>query len=457
VRNSPTITFLGATGTVTGSKYLLESAGTRVLVDCGLFQGKKSLRQRNWQALPIDATSLDAVLLTHAHLDHSGYLPVLRKGGFTGPVYCTPGTAALVRVLLVDSGHLQEEDARYATRKGFSKHHPALPLYTRAEAEVSLSMLRRVPFNRPIPINDRFCATFHRGGHILGASWIEVNVDGVRVTFSGDVGRPGDPVMNPPSTLQPTDYLIIESTYGNRRHHANSALDELQAVVKRTVSRGGILVIPAFAVGRTQTVLHLLACLRKSGAIPDVPVFLNSPMAMNATEIFCAHADEHRLTPSECSAMCDVANYVRSADDSRALNRRSGPMIVISASGMATGGRILHHLKAWVGDPRNTVLFTGFQAAGTRGAAMLAGAQKIRIHGQSFPVRAEIAEISGFSAHADYEELTDWVAPLKQHPPKTIFVTHGEPAAAAALRDRLSSIEGLHAEIPTEHQMSKLI
>lgn len=446
--SAPALTFLGATGTVTGSKYLLDANGTRILVDCGLFQGRRSVRQRNWQSLPFDIASLDAVLLTHGHLDHSGYLPVLRQAGFTGPVYCTSGTAALVRILLPDSGYLQEEDARYANRKGYSKHQPAKPLYTQAEAEGCLDALRAVGFGDPVRLARGFTATFRPAGHILGAARIDVVVNGRAVTFSGDVGRPEDPVMNPPAPLEPTDYLIVESTYGNRRHDAESGL--LRDVVNRTMARKGILMIPAFAVGRAQTVLHLLATLRDAGKIPEIPVFLNSPMAIDATEIFCDHPDEHRLLPETCRAMCGVANYVNSAEESRALNRMHGPMIVISASGMASGGRILHHFKAWLGDTRNTVLFTGFQAAGTRGAAIVAGARSTKIHGQSYAIKAEVAELTSLSAHADSDELIDWMTPLKDSPPKAVFVTHGEPKAAEALRDRIEVDLSANAEIPTD-------
>lgn len=456
-RPATTLTFLGATGTVTGSKYLLETNGARVMVDCGLFQGKKPLRQRNRQPLPFDAADLDAVLLTHAHLDHSGYLPVLRKCGFTGPVYCTSGTAALAHVLLPDSGYLQEEDARYANRKGFSKHQPALPLYTRAEAEACLDALRPIEFNHTIRLGEGLSATFRPAGHILGAAIIRFSLGDRTLTFSGDVGRTCDPVMNPPSALQPTDYLVMESTYGNRTHDTQSPLATLREVVNQTLGRNGVLMIPAFAVGRAQTVMHLLATLRAEGSIPAVPIFLNSPMAINATEIFCEHTGEHRLSADDCRTMCGVATYVNSAEESRALNGRQGPMIVISASGMASGGRILHHFKAWLGDSRNTVLFTGFQAAGTRGAAMVAGAKNVKIHGQSYAVKAEIAELGSLSAHADRVELIEWIAPLKDTPPKGLFITHGEAAAATSLQERIHAEMGLTAEIPADGQCRVLM
>ncbi len=447
--HSPTLTFLGAAGTVTGSKYLIEDNGSCLLLDCGLFQGGKSLRQRNWQPLPVEATSLDAVLLTHAHLDHSGYLPVLRRQGFTGPVYCTSGSVALAQVLLPDAGYLQEEDARYANRQGFSKHRPARPLYSQADAETSLDALRPIGFHQPVRLGENLRATFHPAGHILGAAWIQLDINGRTLTFSGDLGRPNDPVMQAPEPLRHTDYLVVESTYGNRRHGTRSPLNELREVVNQTARRNGILMIPAFAVGRAQTVLHLLATLRDAGQIPTLPVYLNSPMAIDATDIYCAHADEHRLSNEQCRRMCAIAGYVNSAEESRALNRRKGPMIVISASGMASGGRILHHFKAWLGDDRNAVLFTGFQAPGTRGEAMLTGARAVTIHGQSFAVRAEVIEMTSLSAHADRDEIIDWMAPLQDPRPSGVFITHGAPAAAESLRERLGVALGVPAEIPT--------
>ena len=452
----PLLTFLGATGTVTGSKYLLQTSDARILVDCGLFQGPRKLRQRNWSALPLAASELDAVFLTHAHLDHTGYLPVLCKHGFKGPIYCTPGTAALARILLPDSGHLQEEDARYANRKGYSKHRPARALYTQQEAEDCLQQLVPVESANAVMVSNDLRAKFHVGGHILGASWITLDLGGRRITFSGDLGRQADPVMMPPAPLEPTDYLVIESTYGNRRHDERNPLDQLKNVVLRTIGRGGVVMIPAFAVGRAQTVLHLLSILKTRGVLPEVPVYLNSPMAINATTIFCDHEEQHRLSPAECAQMCDIAGYVNSADDSRALNERRGPMIVISASGMASGGRILHHFKAWIGDPNNTVLFTGFQAAGTRGAAMVAGGDSIKIHGQKYAIRAEIEELTSLSAHADSDELVGWLEPLRGTPPRLVFVTHGEAMASHALRARIQNELGMDAQVPLDGQSEVL-
>lgn len=456
LKPKPTLTFLGATGTVTGSKYLLEANGLRILVDCGLFQGDRELRERNWRPLPFEVNKLDAVFLTHAHMDHSGYIPVLYNNGFTGPVYCTSGTIALASILLPDSGYLQEESAKYANKKGYSRHTPAEPLYTLAEAKASLGLLSEAGFNQSVHLAEGVEVTFHRAGHILGSAWIVFTINGLRITFSGDLGRPVDPVMLPPEKLQPTDYLIIESTYGNRLHDTHPPMHVLRDIVNQSVRNHGILMIPAFAVGRAQTLLHLLATLRQSGEIPEVPIFLNSPMAINATDIYCAHADEHRLSLDACRVMCETATYVNSAEESRALNRRRGPMIIISASGMASGGRILHHFKAWLGDARNTVLFAGFQAEGTLGAELLAGAKQAQIHGQSYQVKAKICAITSLSAHADSEEIRDWVSTLGTKPPKGVFITHGEPDAALALGQVLENAIGLEAEIPTYGQQIEL-
>ena len=448
MRGGVRVTFLGAAGTVTGSKYLVEADGTQILVDCGLFQGLKRLRERNWRTLPVDVSRLAAVVLTHAHLDHSGYLPLLVKRGFTGSVYCTHGTRALCGILLPDSGHLQEEDAEFANRKGFSKHHPALPLYTRDDAEGSLDVLKPVAFDQPVPVGGGMSVRFRPVGHILGASSVEIRVGGEHIVFSGDVGRPADPVMRAPRPLERADYLIVESTYGDRLHPETPPTDSLAELIEATVDRSGVILIPSFAVGRAQTLLHLLGQLRAAGRIPrDLPVYLNSPMAIDATKIFCAHQDEHRLTPEQCRSMCDVATYVNSAEDSKALNHRHGPMIIISASGMATGGRILHHLKAFGGDPRNTVLFAGYQAAGTRGEALLQGAGRIKIHGEDVLIRAQIEQLSGLSAHADYRELIEWLAPLHRAPSR-IFITHGEQTASAALQGHFREALGWMSEIP---------
>ena len=338
------ITFFGATKTVTGSKYLVETGGARVLVDCGLFQGYRKLRTRNWDHPGFDPASLTSVVLTHAHIDHSGYVPRLRTLGFSGRVFCTDGTRDLL-----DSGYLQEEDARRSNRYGYTRHHPAKPLYTRAEAEASLSSLEPVSYNQPFEVAPGISARFSRAGHILGSACLQLRSRrGLTLTFTGDVGRPNDPIMKPPSPLPAGDFLVTESTYGNRRHPEVDAVADIERIINETVSKGGVILVPAFAVGRAQHLLHIVAKLKQAGRIPDVPVFLDSPMAINATQIFCKHSEDHRISRDECHSMCSVAQYARTPEDSKAIDHLGGPRIVISASGMATGGRVLHHLRRFL-------------------------------------------------------------------------------------------------------------
>ena len=439
--------FLGAAGTVTGSRYLLERDGARILVDAGLFQGYKELRLRNWEAFPVAPAELAAVVLTHAHLDHSGYLPRLAKLGFRGPIHCTEATAALCRILLPDSGRLQEEEAGYANRKGFSRHRPALPLYTEADAQEVLQQLRIHDFGAPFPVAAGARATFTPAGHILGAASAHLSWKQGSVLFSGDLGRADDLVMRPPADPPAARYVVVESTYGSRLHPALDPLPAMADAINRAVARGGTVVIPAFAVGRAQTMLYALHKLRAAGRIPAVPVFLNSPMAADATRVFHRHQAEHRLTREECEETCRVARVVNTVEESKALNERRGPMIIISASGMATGGRVLHHLKAFAPDARNLVMLTGFQAAGTRGWSLEQGAAEIRIHGEYVPVRAEVVNIDMLSAHADYAGVMAWLARLPE-PPACTFVTHGEPAAADALRVRIEATLGWNCRIP---------
>lgn len=431
------ITFLGGVGTVTGSKYLIDTGATRILVDCGLFQGFKNLRLRNWEPLPIDPATVQAVVLTHAHLDHSGYLPLLIKNGFRGDVVCSEATRDLCDILLPDSGFLQEKDAEFANRHGFSKHKPALPLYTQRDAKASLEHFDPVPFGRELETNEEVKVRFLQAGHILGASIVEVECDGVKLVFSGDLGRYGDAIMVDPTPIERADYLIVESTYGDRRHDQENPQDALADIVTRTIGRGGSVIVPAFAVGRAQSVMfHLMRLKTENRIPPDLPVFLDSPMAINASQVFCDHMKEHRLTAAQCHAACDVARYVREAEESKALDADHMPKIIISASGMATGGRVLHHLKHYAPDHRNTVLFTGFQAGGTRGAAMLGGADSVKIHGQYVPVKAEVATLQMLSAHADGDEILGWLGHFRA-PPRLTFVTHGEPAASDMLRRRI--------------------
>lgn len=443
------LTFLGAAGTVTGSKYLLESDNRRILVDCGLFQGFKQLRERNWAKPPVDPKTIDAVLLTHAHLDHSGYLPLLVRNGFTGPIVSTHATFSLCELLLPDSGHLMEEDANRANRYGYSKHKPAQPLYTQDDALRSLESFRPTEFHQAIEVVPGCKAAWRMAGHILGAATIEVDWSGLRIVFSGDIGRYGDDTLLDPEPVPRADYLLVESTYGNRLHDRRSPDEALEEIVNRTVRRGGTVVIPAFAVGRAQSLLHHLWRLRTGGRIPDVPIFLDSPMAIDATELLHSHIGELRLTAEECRESCAIATYVREAEESKKLNTNHLPKIIISASGMATGGRILHHLNTYLPDRRSTVVLAGFQAGGTRGAALRDGATEIKIFGGYVPVRAEVVSLDMFSAHADRDELLRWLGGFEQAP-KQVFVVHGEPAASDAFRHSIGEKLGWNVRVP-EH------
>jgi metallo-beta-lactamase family protein len=449
------ITFLGATGTVTGSKFLVATASKFVLVDCGLFQGFKQLRLRNWAPLPVKPKLIDAVILTHAHIDHSGYIPLLVKKGYRGRIYCTSATRDLCAILLPDSGHLQEEEARHANKHGYSKHKPALPLYTEKDAELSLRRFTPIDFGRNFNLGDNLITHLSPSGHILGSAFVLLRDSRTSILFSGDIGRPNDPIMVAPSIVRKANYLVIESTYGDRRHDPTDPQVALASIINRTIKRGGVIVVPAFAVGRAQSLLYYIHLLKKSKAIPNIPVFLNSPMAANVNHVFHDHLGEHRLTPSQCEAMCNAAHIVNSVDESKALNNRKGPMILIAASGMATGGRVLHHLEAFAPDPRNTILFVGFQAGGTRGEAIVNGAESVKIHGKYVSVRAEIAIIDNLSAHADYAEIMDWLGHFDA-PPRQTFITHGEPVAADALRHRIEEQLNWNCRVPEYQEMFKL-
>jgi len=447
VKHPLQLQFLGATNTVTGSKYLLQAGGRRLLVDCGLFQGWKQLRLKNWAPPPFAVNSLDAVLLTHAHIDHSGYLPVLARRGYHHRVYCSHGTRALAEILLVDAAHLQEEEANYANKHRFSRHQPALPLFTTEDARAVCRQFAPVTWRRALEVAPGLTALWRPNGHILGSASIEVRYAGVSVAFSGDLGRQSDPLMRAPETIAEADYLVVESTYGDRLHPTQDTGATLRDIVRRTVARGGSVLIPAFAVGRAQLVLHHLYRLRERGELPAVPIYINSPMAIDATAIYRDFADEHRLDEREYAAMCRMATFVRTPEESKRLCERREPMIVISASGMATGGRVLHHLVQMAPDERNAIVFTGFQSSGTRGATLVGGADVVRIFGQLVPIRAEVCNIETMSAHADQAELLQWLAAFKR-PPRQVFITHGEPAAADALRQKIEQRFGWSCTVP---------
>lgn len=431
------ITFLGGTGTVTGSKYLVEHDGHRLLVDCGLFQGYKLLRLRNWSPLPVVPGQIHAVILTHAHLDHSGYAPLLVREGFHGRIWATPATRDLCGILWPDSGHIQEEDAAFANRHGISKHKPALPLYTKAEAIAALKLLRAARFGTPFEPIKGWRASFSEAGHILGAASLLLEVGGRRILFSGDLGRPDDLIMKPPAPPPAADAVLIESTYGDRVHPREDLLGELGPALQRVAARGGVAVIPVFAVGRAQAVLHAIARLKAAQAIPKaLPVFLDSPMAVHTTGLFEHHPDGYRLTPQEAENMSHAAAMVETPEQSKAIARRHGPMVILSASGMATGGRVLHHLALYAGDHRNMIILTGYQAPGTRGATLSGGARSVRIHGQDVAVNAEVVQLESASAHADSNQLLDWLRAMP-NAPQQVYVVHGEMGASDELRKRI--------------------
>ena len=454
----PALTFLGAAGgTVTGSKHLLEHGATRLLLDCGLFQGLKELRARNWAPPPLDPEALDAVLLSHAHVDHSGYLPRLVKDGFDGPVYCTEGTAALLEIMLPDAAHLQEEEAAFANRHRTSPHDPALPLFTAQDAERVLRQVRRVRFNTafaPVPGVE---ARFTPAGHILGAAVVHCALGGRRVVFSGDLGRYGVPIMVDPAPVADADVLLVESTYGDRVHGETDPAAELARSVRRAVARRGWLLIPAFAVGRAQQVLYDLRRLEEAGEIPSRPVYLDSPMAIQATVAYASHPEEHdvEMAAVEAAGGRPFAPrrllLARTVDESKRLNDVDGPGIIVAGSGMATGGRILHHFKRLLPEPRTTALFVGYQAAGTRGRLLQEGAREVKMLGVVVPVRAEIRSTDAYSAHADRGEILRWLRGFER-PPDVTYVVHGEAPAAAALRDAIATDFGWKAAVADDGQ-----
>jgi len=449
-----TLEFLGAAGTVTGSKHLVRAQGRAVLLDCGLFQGLKELRLRNWSAPPVQPSELDAVVLSHAHLDHSGYLPVLVRDGFQGPIYCTAGTADLLAVLLPDAAHLQEEDAERANRRGYSKHRPALPLFGADDAQAALARLEPQKYGAGFEVAPGMRAVLRRAGHILGSATVELQMGSRPTTtlvYSGDLGRWDRPILRDPDPVPHADVVLVESTYGNRVHRPDAAA-ELARIVQECVARDGALIVPAFAVGRTQELVWTLRGLEDEDRIPRLPVFLDSPMAINVTELYCRHPEDHDLEMEllmderRCPLCCHKYHLARTRDESKALRQFKGPMIVISASGMATGGRVLHHLKQRLPDPRTTVLLTGFQAAGTRGRALQEGARSVRIHGEDVAVRARVETLDGLSAHADREEILRWLSGFAAAPRRT-YIVHGEPAAADALAQAIGSRLGWPAEL----------
>lgn len=452
-----TLHFLGATRTVTGSKFVLETDGYRAMVDCGLFQGLKQLRLRNWEPLPLEPGSIGSVILTHAHVDHTGYLPRLVRSGFSGPVYGSPGTVDLARILLPDSGKLQEEDARLANRLGFSKHAPALPLYTEKDARAALKLCRTVKYGERINLTSSLSFELVCSGHILGSTFVSftINEDSgpVRVLFTGDLGSYDAPIINDPEPVSSTDYLIVESTYGNRLHSNTDPKAELERIINETAARGGRILIPAFAVGRTQELIYYIRELEDENRIPILPVCIDSPMAVNATRLYIDHKEDHDLDMKRLAderrnpLRTRLFGLARSMRESEVLSKTDLSMIVISASGMMTGGRVLNHLKRWGADERNTIIFVGFQAAGTRGRAILDGAKQVKIHGEMIPIRAQVEYIANLSAHADYSEILRWLENFRQ-PPRKTFIVHGEPEASESLKKKIEEKFGWSVEVP---------
>ena len=456
-RQLPSLTFLGGAKTVTGSKFLLDSGGTRVLIDCGLFQGGRELRRRNWEPPGVQPAEIDAVVLTHAHLDHCGYLPALVRQGFTGRVLATGYTAELAEIVLRDSARLLAEEAEHANARGWSRHHPALPLYTEDDVDRAMALVTPVDFGKGVAVAEGARLTLHRGGHILGSAWAELTLTGANgrctIVSSGDLGRPEHPLLRPPEPLTGADVLLVEATYGNRRHSDFPARQALAQVITRTLRRGGSVVIPAFAVDRTEVVLWTLRQLRAAGEIPPSPVFVDSPMALAALRIYqrAIGAGDSEIRPEVIAAGPDALDpgqmeALRTPRQSMRANDPEQPSLIISASGMATGGRVLHHLRHLLPDSRNTVLIVGFAAEGTRARDLVSGAHAVKIHGEYVPVRAEVLEIDAFSAHADTDDVLAWLA--TSEPPLATYVIHGEPEASASLRARIDRDLGWTAAVP---------
>jgi metallo-beta-lactamase family protein len=449
------LSFLGAARTVTGSQYLLEANERRLLVDCGMFQGERSLRLRNWEEPAYDPGALDAVVVTHTHLDHIGRLPRLVKQGFRGPIYCTPPTVELAEVLLLDAAHLQIEDAEYLNRKGLTRHRPALPLFDEADARAALALLQAVPKGETREVNGAFRFAYREAGHILGAASavLTAREDGreTRVFFSGDVGRFDAILAKDPEDAADADYLVIESTYGNRRHAPISVLDQLEGVLKRTFARGGVLLVPAFAVGRAQQMIWMMDELVTRGRLRPFPVHLDSPMAVDVTRIYAAHPEGQRVALGNLGGRSLLhgrfVHLHRRTEESKALNSLKGPAVIISSSGMLAGGRILHHCRVRLPHPENTLLITGYQAVGTLGRALLDGASVVRIHKGEVPVLAEVRDLKGLSGHADADEMMRWLSGVEE-PPKAVFVTHGEAEAAFALAARITRERGFVTHVP---------
>jgi metallo-beta-lactamase family protein len=444
--NKITVQFFGAAGTVTGSKHLLEYNGLKILVDCGLFQGTKELRKRNWETLPFDASSLDGVLLTHGHLDHVGYLPLLVKQGFSGPIYATHPTMDIARLILFDSARIQEEDAERANKGGYSKHHPAKPLYTTTDVEAVIPLFRQQPLDTWIPLSPESSFRMHYNGHILGSVFIELKMGDKTLVFSGDLGRPEDPLLHVPQKPRYADIVFIEATYGNKIHPGNPK-HALADAINNAIKKPGVIIIPSFAVERTQLIMHYITQLRAENAIPVVPVYMDSPMAAHVMDAFAQHTKWHRLSPAEYGEIRKNIRIITRPDQTEKLVKDRMPKIVIAAAGMASGGRVLSYFEHFIEDHRTTILLVGHQAEGTRGRALLDGAARIKMRGRYLDVRADIVQVQGLSAHADRNELTGWLSDLTEAP-EQIFIIHAENDGANGLKDALKREYGYTCTIP---------
>ncbi|PIP82331.1 MAG: MBL fold metallo-hydrolase [Elusimicrobia bacterium CG22_combo_CG10-13_8_21_14_all_63_91] len=457
--NAPSLEFLGAARTVTGSKFLARTKKSQVLFECGMFQGLKELRRRNWEKFPMNPSELEAVVLTHAHIDHSGLVPRLTKMGYTGPIYCTPASTELLGLLLPDAGYLQEEEARYANKKGYSRHEPALPLYTREDAQESLKQLKTLDYGKPLEIADGVTITFHPSGHILGSGFVEADIGERRVVISGDIGSYDREVMAAPSDLPGADYVLVESTYGGRSIVSRPVQEQLRERIAPVLDAGGVVVIPAFAIGRTTLVLYHLRKLQERGEIPDVPVYVDSPMATDAVDIYIRYGLEHNLkldllrSSNDCPIRAKTMRLIKRVEESKELHGKSGPMIILSASGMIAGGRILHHLKNRGGDPKNLILLVGYQAVGTRGRKLIEGGREIKMFGETHKIRAQVASIQGLSAHGDADDVLRWLGTAKSKPKKA-FLVHGEDEGLKAMGERVGA--ELHWKHHTPHYLEKV-
>ncbi len=447
--------FLGAAGTVTGSKYLVDTGEQKVMVDCGLFQGLKELREKNWDYLPINAAEIDVVILTHGHLDHTGFLPRLVKMGFKGATIGTTPTLEIARIILRDSGKIQEEEAARANKKGYSKHHPAEPLYTVEEAENAITHFKSVPEGESIEILPNTFANFQYNGHIIGASFIELKIAGRMLVFSGDVGREEDFLMRPPKRPNQADYLFVESTYGDRIHPKEDVFAKLKSIITKTIQKGGSVVVPSFAVERTQTLMYLLWQLKEKKEIPDIPMIMDSPMGANVLSVFQNYKDLHKLPLKECFAMCNAFRIVTEYKDTWEIINSKTSKIIIAGSGMVTGGRVLTYLKYMIDKPETTLVLVGFQADGTRGRKLLEGEEEVRIYGKNFPVNAEIENIEVLSSHADQAELIQWMSEIKKAPQK-VFVVHGEPESAETFKEKITDTYGWNAIVPQLYDIVEL-